>query len=615
MIRERCHHPTRRSWRLLVVFLFLFFSAMGMKDPIRAEEMAESDPEQVHLEVRLSGLETLPEIEAEARTLLALERGDEPQPIPRFRLTRHLKQERKKLIDLLKSHGYFDVEAEARLVEQPDRAEIALHVTPHTGYRLATPQLRITPTDARFTPPSWQQLRLTAGAPAASQRIIQAENDLLTSARAQGFPRARIAKRQVVRQRATQEIAVTYHMETGPKVRLGEVVLKGAPGVDPFFLKRRIPWNRGTLFHPKHLEETRQALTTTGLFSMVRIRLADTPDERQLWPVEVELTERKARTWRAGGGFSTDRGIVVNGGWEHRNIHQGGERLRTEANFGVKTQTLSGSFTIPDYAQRGQQLRFLGTMDNSSEEAFENTALDLAATLIRPVLAPGGEGSLTIDYRLSRVRTLSTNQEATYSILSLPLAITLDRSNDLLDPTSGWRLTTELAPHIVVTGSGSPFIRLNHKISRYQPWPDHPDWVMAVRAELDSTWGAKQNNIPADTLLYAGGGSSVRGYGQQMAGTVDNTGKPLGGLSVLALGAEVRHKLTDTMGIVGFVDTGRAFDSPWPTRLSDLFTGIGSGIRYQTPVGPLRLDIGMPLERRAGIDGAWQLYMSIGQAF
>ncbi|MBF0418054.1 MAG: BamA/TamA family outer membrane protein, partial [Magnetococcales bacterium] len=396
---------------------------------------------------------------------------------------------------------------------------------------------------------------------------------------------------------------------------LGEVILKGNGGVDPFFLKRRVPWNRGILFNPTYLEETRQALTTTGLFSMVQVRLADQPDARHLWPVEVELTERKPRTWRAGGGFSTDRGVVLNGGWEHRNYLGAGERLRTEANFGVNTQTLSGGFTIPDYAVRGQQLKFSGKLESAIEEAYENISLDLAGSLIRQVFMIGGEGSLTLDYRLSKVRELSSNQESAYSIVSLPLGIILDRSDDLLNPVQGWRFSSEIAPNIVVTGDGAPFLRWNNKVSRYHTWPANPDLVLAARGELDLTWGAKQGAIPVDSRLYAGGGSSVRGYAQQMAGPVDNGGKPLGGLSVLALGAEARYRLTESIGMVGFLDTGRAFDSSWPTRLGDLLTGVGTGLRYQTPIGPLRLDIAAPLERRNGIDAAWQLYMSIGQAF
>ncbi|MBF0628953.1 MAG: BamA/TamA family outer membrane protein [Magnetococcales bacterium] len=580
-----------------------------------AEESATAQQARFDYAVHLSGLEGLTSLEESAhQTLFSFQHQKDP-PVSRFLLARRVDQDRKRLTDLLKSHGYFAVEVAAELIGETAPLEVRFHVKPGPLHRLAAPEVRITPVEALFAPPEWKTLGLVPGEAAESGRIIQAGEKLVESAREQGFPKARMVHRRVVRDRERQEIQVSYQLETGPRVRLGDVVPRGSGGVDVAFLKRRVPWNRGIRYHPKRLEETRQAFVTTGLFSVVRVRLAERPDERNLWPVEVELTERKPRTWRAGGGFSTDQGVVVNGGWEHRNFWGAGERLQTGINLGMQSQTLSGSITVPDYHQRGQMLKFSGKLDNAIEQAYENVALDLAAGLVRQVFAPGGEGSLTIDYRLSTVRELSTDHESSYSLLSLPLAVTLDRSNDPLNASQGWRFFTELAPHMALTGESVTFLRFSNKASHYYTWPDEPRLVLAGRAELDVTLGAEHETVPADTRLYAGGGASVRGYGQQMAGPLDDAGKPSGGLSVLAWGAEARYRLGESFGVVGFVDAGRAFTSPFPGRELDLLYGVGGGIRYLTVVGPLRLDVAAPLERRPGVDAPWQLYLSIGQAF
>ncbi|MBF0214702.1 MAG: BamA/TamA family outer membrane protein, partial [Magnetococcales bacterium] len=178
-----------------------------------------------------------------------------------------------------------------------------------------------------------------------------------------------------------------------------------------------------------------------------------------------------------------------------------------------------------------------------------------------------------------------------------------------------WRFSTELAQHVAVTGTHVTFLRFNNKGSRYYTWPDNPRLVLAGRAELDITLGAEQQEIPADSRLYAGGGASLRGYAQQMAGPLDEAGKPLGGQSLLALGMEARYRITDTIGVVGFVDSGRAYATALPSSGVELLHGFGAGLRYQTAIGPLRLDVAAPLERRSDLDAPWQLYMSIGQAF
>lgn len=515
----------------------------------------------------------------------------------------------------MKSKGFFDVEVTAGIEGAEQSLEARFAVTPHERYRLDPPELQLDPPDSRFHPPAWESLDLHAGLPAESARILLAGDALIQAARDQGFPQARMVRRRVTRDPQTHRIQTRFHLDTGPRVHLGDVVIDEPGEVDIFFLKRRVPWNRGVPYHPKRIEETRLAFTGTGLFGVVRVRLAEQPDDRGLWPVLVELKERKPRTWRAGAGFSTDRGMEVNGGWEHRNLLGAGERLKSDLKLGVRTVTINNTLDIPDYVQRGQNLKFSGKLDRSVEEAFESVALELGAGLVRQVFAPGGEGSLSLHYRLSEVLDLSKEDKTSYSLLGMPLALTLDRSNDPLDATRGWRLFGEIAPNLAVTGKSVHFLRSSNKISRYASWSETPDLVLAGRAELDVTLGAEQNDIPADNRLYAGGGSSVRGYGQQMAGPLDDSGRPVGGRSLLAVGAEARYRFTETIGGVAFVDAGRAYTTVLPDWNETMLVGAGLGFRYLSAIGPLRLDVGVPLERRGAMDAPWQLYMSIGQAF
>jgi translocation and assembly module TamA len=126
--------------------------------------------------------------------------------------------------------------------------------------------------------------------------------------------------------------------------------------------------------------------------------------------------------------------------------------------------------------------------------------------------------------------------------------------------------------------------------------------------------GAERDEIPADIRFYAGGGGSIRGYAYQSVGPTQNN-EPIGGRSLITMSAELRIKITEKMGLVAFVDGGSAFESAFPDFEETLQWGGGLGFRYFTAIGPLRLDVGIPINRRAGIDDSFQIYVSIGQAF
>ena len=103
--------------------------------------------------------------------------------------------------------------------------------------------------------------------------------------------------------------------------------------------------------------------------------------------------------------------------------------------------------------------------------------------------------------------------------------------------------------------------------------------------------------------------------GYQLAGPVDEDDNPIGGRSLFEANAELRYRVTQSIGVVGFLDTGTVFDAILPDFSEDVFYGTGLGLRYITPIGPLRLDVGVPLNPRSGVDDPYQVYVSIGQAF
>ncbi len=198
--------------------------------------------------------------------------------------------------------------------------------------------------------------------------------------------------------------------------------------------------------------------------------------------------------------------------------------------------------------------------------------------------------------------------------MSFPLELRWDRSNDELDPTRGFRLTGRVEPFLDFFGEPSRFTKAQVTGSYYLPLESEAKWVVASRVTLGSILGESKGDVPADERFYAGGGGSIRGYPFQSVGPLEN-GEPTGGLSVFEASLELRARLTESFGLVAFVDGGSAFDANVPDFEEDILFGVGAGFRYFSPIGPFRFDIGFPLDKRENVDDSFQIYLSIGQAF
>jgi len=196
---------------------------------------------------------------------------------------------------------------------------------------------------------------------------------------------------------------------------------------------------------------------------------------------------------------------------------------------------------------------------------------------------------------------------------TLLVAFALDRSDDPLDPTRGWRLEARTEPTLVTGDDSLAYLRTVAQASAYLPFGEEAHTVAAGRLRLGAILGGEIPGVPAGKRFYAGGGGSVRGYAYQAIGPrlPDNT--PIGGLSLFEASAELRHDLTEKWGVVAFIDAGAVGTDPTPTG-DDYSAGVGVGVRYDLGFGPIRGDIAIPLDKREG-DPSFQIYLSIGQSF
>jgi translocation and assembly module TamA len=241
-----------------------------------------------------------------------------------------------------------------------------------------------------------------------------------------------------------------------------------------------------------------------------------------------------------------------------------------------------------------------------SSRNFKSTSV-LERSVTDELKLGGGLG-----FKLSRVTQLGETNR--YSYLLFPLSLELDKSDDLLDPSRGDRLGLQVTPNWDPFRGNSDFAKGYGRYRHYLQILKEPATVLAGGIGVGGIAGADSSQVPADERFYAGGGGSIRGYAFQTVSPLKD-GVPVGGNYLIELSFELRLKVSEQFGLVAFLDGGNAFAAPDPDFSQGLLWGTGVGLRYYSPVGPFRLDIGFPLDRRPGLDDRFQVYVSLGQAF
>jgi translocation and assembly module TamA len=542
-------------------------------------------------------------------------------PASTFLLERRAEADVPNLVSALHSLGYYDGTVEYAVAgghagtEEAGReaARLMFRITPGERYRFAGLEVKVAGEAAGFTAPRPAELELKPGEPARAATVVAAQEKLVAAARDAGHPFAQGGELDAVIDRDTKTMDVTLTLQPGPRATLAEPAFTGAGGIGERFLRRRVPFAAGDPFSPAAVEGGRQALVDTNLFSTVIVNQGTELDAQGRLPVTYDVTQRKHRSIGAGIGFQTDEGPNASVFWEHRNFLGAGERLRLDAYGSIIRQEISALFRKPDVGRRDQNLLADASIRREDTDAYESrsfgTGLGLERRFTRELT-----GSLGVAYRLASI-TEEDEEEETFGLLSLPVRMDWDYSNSLLDPTTGGRVFVTAAPFTDTLGFDINFFKSQVTATRYLELTRDPRLVLAVRSSVGSIAGADRDEIPADERFYSGGGGSVRGFGYQLAGPVDDDDNPLGGLSLFEANAELRYRITESIGIVGFLDSGTVFDAVVPDFSEDLHFGTGLGLRYVTPIGPLRLDVAVPLNPRSGVDDPYQVYISIGQAF
>lgn len=542
------------------------------------------------------------------------------QPASEEALRRRADRDLSRLADAAHSLGYWDARFDYRIDTAPQPQSVTVKVAPGLLYRVAS--VAVLGPDGRplAIPPAAAPLPLKPGDPARTAPVVAAQAALLTAFGDSGHPFAKVDSRRVVIDRRNHTMAVTYELAPGPAMRFGGVAITGLKTLNPGYVERRLRWRRGAAYDAAKVEQTRRALIESGLFSTVRITPQAEPGRPGSAQMTIDATERPHRTIGAGLGYNTSQGAAARIFWENRNLFGNAEYLRLSATAGQQVYGLNANFRRPDTFATDQDFLATAEIANETPSAYHSRRALATAGFERRFgrLLTGGvllEGEEANVEELADLSTITSAQHTQrYTLVGVPAYVKLDTTDNLLSPSQGWRAQLSVTPAHTFSSPNLNFVTNLLSASTYWQVGAQGRTILAGRVALGSLDGASLLQLPADQRIYVGGGGTIRPYGYQLAGPLAPNNEPIGGKSSLVMNFEARIKVTDTIGVVPFVDAGSYYETSLPQLDQRLLYGVGLGLRYYTPFGPLRLDLATPLYKRSA-DSWIQVYVSLGEAF
>jgi translocation and assembly module TamA len=461
------------------------------------------------------------------------------------------------------------------------------------------------------------QLGLAPGAPAVASDVVAAQQRLLAAMRDAGYPLAKVDLPPVTLRASEHLLDVTYQADAGPEATIGTIHISGLERTNEDYVRRRLLLHSGEQFSASRIEAARADLASIGVFSVVRIEPAEKLDPDGTIPITVDVSERPPRAVDVTAAYSTDLGVVGSVGWHHRNLFGNAEQLNLTAGAQLGGSAvekpgynLGIQFIKPDFLARDQSLEVDLNAVDQSLEAYDQRALLQKIELDRKLSAHWTAGIGITGEEEDIAQEGATHR---YELLGLPLSLRFDNTNSLLDPTEGFRAAMLVTPLQSFGHSSATFVIAQISGSGYFDLSGNGRSVLALRGLVGKAYGASVFSLPPDQRFYAGGSSTVRGYRYQSIGPQFPDGKPTGGTAVSAGSVEFRQRILDNYGVAAFVDAGQVSANGSPFG-SNWRVGAGIGARYYTSIGPIRLDVAVPLNREPHGD-SFELYIGIGQAF
>ena len=524
------------------------------------------------------------------------------------------------LAQLLRSQGYYDAAVEPRTERVAGGLRIVLAAEPGVQYRFVSvdlPGLEAAGPDAAKLRSAFA---VKPGDPVIAADVIGAGTALARALGQNGFAGAKVGEQRIEINHQTHFASLVLPVDPGPVARFGVIRVSGNPPFSARHVATIARFRRGDMFKQSKVDDLRRALIATTLVSSADVQLVPVEGGR-IVDLAVHLEPAPSHTIAGELGYGTGQGVRVEASWTDRNFFNPEGALTLRGVAGTREQLLAVQFRRNNFLQRDQTLNLQASAGHQKFDAYEARTVSLSGYIERqsnfiwqkkwtwtygPELLATDERGV---FDLSGVKDTRT-----FLIAALPVSLGYDGSDNLLDPTRGFRLSGRLSPELSLHGGRFTYARAQIDASTYRRVSDNV--VLAGRVRLGTIFGTSAFDVAPSRRFYSGGGGSVRGYGYQQLGPKDVDGSPIGGRGLAEFGLEARIRLKQfggNFGVVPFFDGGSLTTRSLP-GLGSFRYAAGIGVRYHSSFGPIRVDFGVPLNRQKG-DGPFAVTVSLGQAF
>lgn len=526
------------------------------------------------------------------------------------------------LIKALHSLAYYNAKVDFSIENQGELVLVKVDLGP--VYPLSDFQIIYTQNGAPWEPETacwidFKDLKIELGKPAKPELILNAEDILLDQLNLKGYAFATIQKHEVLVDQQQKNVQVILYADIGPLTYFGSVKFSGLERVKESFFYKKLKWCEGELYDPRKIEKTQEALELSGLFRSVNITHAEEPQSDQLLPISIDVMEAKQRSMGFGLNFTTILGPGITTEWEDRNIFGEGQKLSFRTDIWQRQQEGSLTYLIPDFRQQNQNLIWLIDYHHEKIEAFTDSTFSISGTIERQL-----NENLRFSYggMYKLIRSARSDRNGTFDLIKIPLHLRWSNTDSLLDPTRGVTLNIKAIPSMQIFNPQFAYSIHTFTGTYYQSLTTDKKHIFAAKLMLGSIIGASKHDIPPPERFLAGSENTLRGYKYLTVSPLEKDLKPIGGRSLFIYTLEIRNRLEGVQGSIAknlgwvlFYEVGNVFMDSCPNFKEGLLQSAGLGLRYHTPVGPIRLDFAVPLNRRRHIDRPLQVYFSIGQTF
>jgi translocation and assembly module TamA len=615
-----------------------------------------ADPQPYQLSLAPTGSETMD------KTLLAtsdLESLRKNAPVSPFGLIARARSDEERLKTVLESYGYYQARIvttiDGTALEDPELGDRLSAIPKGTDARVAIRfdlgplyHLRDVDIDGEVPATARAAFGLATGEPAVATAVLNAGARLLTALREEGYAFAKVDEPVAYEDAVEPVLDVRFHVETGPVVNIGRISFTGLQRLHESVLRKRLLLHEGQPYRSSVVERARKDLLNLGVLAAIEVHLGTTADASGGVPVTFVIRERPRHALAFNTAYSSDLGGSLGATWTDRDVAGGAQQLviaGTVLGLGGKATTAVGyntsvKYTVPDVWARDQSLQFAVGAIKQSLIAYDQKAVTAGVSLTRKLstIWTASVGVATAQEQVLQYELDEPDQvNRDYTLIMLPLTVTYDTTDlpsPLDDPTHGMRDSVSFTPTRSISDQSATFLISQLRVGAYfdiaQPFGGVPGRsVLAMRGLIGLAQGAGEYSLPPDQRFYGGGSGTIRGYEYQSVGPLFTTPStaaepgqqvPLGGTAILAGSIEFRQRIGSKVGAAVFVDGGQVSASLKP--LPDIFRiGVGFGLRYYTPIGPVRLDFAFPTRAKnlpatqQYDEPAFQVYVGLGQAF